>query len=118
MAKPKRRELWKISYGDEQFTLYNSDFTVGRLRQMGQWYGPLYAKFSTLVQLLIEGDANAWACAIWVAHHAAGLKCRRPQDLDFAISDVMQDPDAEDEDDEFESEDDDAGADPSTVDPQ
>lgn len=100
MAAKKNDELWRINYQDNEFTLHGSDLTVGVFRQMGQWYGPAYAKYSTFIGLLMEGDANAWACAIWIVHRAAGVKCRRPQELDFAVSDVMRGPDSEEDDED------------------
>jgi hypothetical protein len=104
----KDTDLWRIKYEDEDYLLARTDLTVGVLRQMKQWFGPAYGKYLSYVQLLIEGDADAWACAIWIVLRAAGKKSKTPQNLDFSVSEVMAGwgDEADDDDDE---DDDDSG---------
>jgi hypothetical protein len=106
VAKKRKDDLWNIHYGDDEFVLRGGDLTVGVFRQFSQWYGPAYGKYATFIALLVEGDADAWACAIWLVHRAAGVKCARPQNLDFAVSDVMMKQE-QDEDEFVEDEDED-----------
>ena len=85
--------LWKIrlpeSEGGHEYTLARSDIRVGVLRQFKQWFGPQYGKFLTFVQLLMEGDADAWCCALWLCQKNAGEKPKSPQFMDFSVGDVM-----------------------------
>ncbi|MBV9805213.1 MAG: hypothetical protein JO130_18590 [Solirubrobacterales bacterium] len=97
----KDTDLWRITYEGEKYTLARTDITVGVLRQMKSWFGPAYGKYLSFVQLLIEGDADAWACAIWIVLRASGRNIRTPQNLDFAVSEVMA---ADDDDDELDPE--------------
>ena len=83
--------LWKIKLATgEEYTLARSDITVNALRQFKQKFGPKYGKFLVFVQLLMEGDADAWCCAIWLCKKNAGEKPLKPMELmDFAVGDVM-----------------------------
>ena len=103
--------LWKIVLDDgKEYTLARSDITVGALRQFKAQFGPPYGKFLVFVQLLMEGDADAWCAAVWLCKKNAGEKPLKPMHLlDFAVGDVMlsgnedEDEDTDDEADPTES---------------
>lgn len=91
MADAEKVSYWKFRLTPDgpEYELQRSDLTMGVLRQFKQWFGPQYGKFLTFTQLLLEGDAEAWACAIWLVQRNAGEKPRNPQYMDFAIGDLM-----------------------------
>lgn len=92
--------LWKIKLDDgEEYTLARSDITVNALREFKKHFGPAYGKFLVFVQLLMEGDADAWCAAVWLCKKNAGEKPLKPMELmDFAVGDVMLSGNDEDED--------------------
>lgn len=91
MADAEKVSYWKfrLTPDGKEYELKRSDLTMGVLRQFKQWFGTPYGKFLTFTQLLLEGDAEAWACAIWLCQRNAGEKPRDPQYMDFAIGDLM-----------------------------
>lgn len=95
--------VWHITLPDtgKQYTLARSDIKVSDLRTFKQKFGPQYGKFLTFVQLLMEGDADAWCCALWLVQRNAGEKPKPPEFMDFAVGDVMLGS-AEDEDEDPE----------------
>lgn len=87
----KQVSYWRFKLAEDgpEYELKRSELTMGVLRQFKAWYGPPYGKFLTFTQLLLEGDAEAWGCAIWLCQRNAGEKPRNPQNMDYAIGDLM-----------------------------
>lgn len=81
--------LWQIRHGDTEYDLLPADLTVGRLRQMKQWFGSDYGKYLTFIQLVAQGDADACCCALWIVQTKAGEKPKEPRFMDFAISEFF-----------------------------
>lgn len=97
-------KLWQIEHKGDQYLLSQGDLTAGVLRQFKQWFGPSYGKYLIFVQLLMEGDVDAWACALWLVLRNAGVKPlpAHPANLDFSVAELMsasQDETADEEED-------------------
>ena len=106
-------QLWKIKVDGKEYELRTEDLTVGNLRHCKQWFGAAYGRYLPFIQMLIEGDCDAIACAVWMARRAAGERnVMEPSQMgDFVVSDfftVIQ------EDDEDESEPDPTEASPTS----
>jgi len=85
-----RSEYWKIKLpGGSEYTLHRDEITVGVLRGWKQKFGPQYGKFMTFTQLLLEGDADAWCCAVHLVQKNAGENPKPPEFMDFAVGEVM-----------------------------
>src|SRR5581483_8410853 len=93
---------WRINYKDRDYEFNaHRDLTLVRLRQCKHWFGPDYGKFLPFISLLGQGDADAWACAIWIARRKAGDKnIPEPANMDFPVGEIMADMVAVDDDDE------------------
>ena len=83
--------IWRIRLpdGGQEYELKSSDIKVSFLRQAKQWFGPAYGKYLPFVQMLMEGDGDAWCCAVWLCQKNAGEKPKPPQFMDFSVGDVM-----------------------------
>lgn len=84
------------------YELQRSDITVSALRQFKAKFGAQYGKFLTFTQLLLEGDADAWCCALWLVQKNNGEKPKPMEFMDFPVGDVMLS--AAEDDDESEDE--------------
>lgn len=83
-------QLWKLKVDGKDYTLSASDLTVGNLRHAKQWFGAPYGRYLPFIQMLIEGDCDAVACAIWMARRAAGERPPEPSAMgDFVVSDFF-----------------------------
>lgn len=96
--------LYRFTVGDQPYTLDRSELTTGVLRTFKQEFGPQYGKFLPFVQLLMEGDADAWSCAIWLAQRNAGEKPKPLRIIDVAVGDIMLSEPHDDEDEDGEDE--------------
>lgn len=79
--------IWKSRYKGVDYEVTTRDLTVSRLRQMKQWFGAEYGKYTPFITLLVEGDVDALACVVWIAQSKAGEKPQEPRNLDFSIED-------------------------------
>jgi hypothetical protein len=79
----------KFKFKDVEHEILTRDVTNQRLRQMKQWFGPEYGSFNGFPRLLIQLDADAWACALWIAQQLAGAKViEDPREMDFSMDDL------------------------------
>ena len=94
---------WEIAFKDKVYEFdAEREFTSRRLTQYKKWYGADYGRYNTMVVLLAQGDADAWACVIWTCLDNAGdPKPSNPTFLDFPVGELMNRaiPDKSDEDD-------------------
>lgn len=95
MAIPNADLFCKIPYKNgitgetREYSFGARDITVGRLRQMKAWYGPEYGAYLTFVQLFLQGDADAIACALWICLSKDGVN-KEPKYIDFEPYDIFQ----------------------------
>ena len=116
MAADNAYFRFKLEDG-RSYELQRSDITVRHLRMFKSKFGAPYGKFLTFTQLLLEGDADAWCCAMWLVQTNAGEKPKPMEVMDFPVGDVMLS--AAEEDDEGEDDEAaDAEADPTPAEPQ
>ena len=112
-----RQAYWKIKLPEgPEYTLHRDEITVSVLRQWKQQFGAQYGKFMTFTQLLLEGDADAWCCALWLVQKNAGEKPKAPQFMDFPVGEVMLGA-SEDEDEDGASTEDEQEAPPTPESP-
>ena len=104
MAADNAYFKFKLEDGRE-YELQRSEITVSALRQFKQWFGAAYGKFLTFTQLLLEGDADAWCCALWLVQKNNGEKPKDPRFMDFPVGDVMLSAAEDDGEDEESAED-------------
>ena len=78
----------KFKFKDVEHEITTRDVTNQRLRQMKQWFGPAYGSFNGFPRLLIELDADAWACALWIAQQINGGNVEDPRTMDFSMDDL------------------------------
>jgi hypothetical protein len=82
-----------------EYELDPSDLTVSRLRQMKHWFGKEYGAYLPFVQLLLQGDADAVACTMWIVRTKAGeSNVPEPRFMDFSVADFFVAPEGDDED--------------------
>lgn len=106
MARKKQAPRWEFTYNDKHYVLdVGRDLTMSRLLHIKQWY-PNLGTMNRMVVGLIEGDPEAWACAIWAARKSAGeTEVTEPKRMrDFSIWELMADEDLDDEDEENDDE--------------
>ncbi len=82
--------LCKIPYKGDVYELHPRDITVGRLRQMKQWYGREYGSYVSFVNMFLQGDADAVACALWLVLSKRGGNVPSPQNIDFAPFEIYK----------------------------
>lgn len=103
MARRKKAApRWEFDYGETHYTLdVGRDLTMGRLVQIKHWY-PNLGTMSNMVAGLVQGDPEAWACAIWAARKSAGeSEVTEPRRMkDFSVWDLMADDDLDEDEDE------------------
>lgn len=96
----------KFKFKDVEYEITTRDVTNQRLRQMKQWFGPAYGSFNGFPRLLIELDADAWACALWIAQQITGAtKIEDPRTMDFSMDDLellVEEPEESEESDPTE----------------
>lgn len=73
------RPLWKLKYQDPSWDeprTYTFDpqkeLTVGRLRQIKEWYGPEVGRYLAFIQAFAQGDPEAALAALWIVRTTAG----------------------------------------------
>lgn len=81
-------ELWRCQFNGDDYLLEDRDLTGGRLRQMKQWFGADYGAYIPFLGLLVRGDVDAVACALWIGDQKAGRTVVEPSRLDFNFGDV------------------------------
>lgn len=101
-VKKKKAPRWAFTYESNDYVIdVGRDLTFSRMRHIKQWF-PQLGSINQVVIGLVNGDPEAWACAIWAARKAAGeTDVPEPHRMkDFPIWDLMADDDVDGEDDE------------------
>ena len=90
MAEP----FWRIKYKGLPIRLEINDLSNQRMREMKVRFGPSYGIPSEFISLLLRGDMDAVACAIWIGQQKAGKEVEDPREMDFSLDDleVLEDP--------------------------
>jgi hypothetical protein len=78
----------KVQGNEYTFDL-EKELTVGRLRQIKQWFGPQLGRYGTFFRALADMDPEAMLCVYWVARLSAGEQnVPEPNQIkDFSIAD-------------------------------
>ena len=104
MPAGSEKPLIRLKVDGTTYALSADDITIGRLRQFKGWFGKDYGAYLPFIQMLVQGDADAVACAIWLARENAGVKPNKaPQFIDIPVSDIYKQ-DEEEEEDEADAE--------------
>lgn len=82
-------DLCIIPYQDAEYPLSPRDITVSALRYFKGRYGPEYGAYRPFLNLFLQGDADAIACAIHIVLKKNGIN-RPPEAIDFAPYDVFE----------------------------
>lgn len=103
-VKKKKAPRWQFTYNDKDYTLdVGRDFTFARMRQVKSWF-PQLGSVNQMVIGLVNGDPEAWACAVWCARKSAGeADVQEPNRMrDFNLWELMADEDIDEGDEEQE----------------
>lgn len=97
--------LLKFEYEGKRYEIESRDLTTGRLRQFKATFGKEYGAYLPFIQLLMQFDGDAVACAIWTGKQKAKEACPELRAIDFSPSDLItmqDDPEPEPEESEPE----------------
>lgn len=96
---PETPPRWKFTFQGTDYVFdVMRDLTASRVRQLKVWYGPEIGRVQPFIVAMIQGDPDAWACAIWCARKQAGeVNVPEPKDIDFSIWELMSSDQEEDE---------------------
>lgn len=86
--------FWRISYKGKPIRLSLADLSLQRLREMKGRFGQPYGIPSEYIALLLRGDMDAVACALWINQQKAGGEIEDPTTMDFTLDDFepLEDP--------------------------
>jgi hypothetical protein len=78
-----------IPFQGVDYPFHPRDITISQLRLMKQKYGPEYGAYASFVNLFLNGDADAIACAISMVLKKAGIK-RPPEAIDYSPVEIFE----------------------------
>ncbi len=87
------RVVWKLAFAGNQYEFDpQRQLTLGRLRQIKQWYGPDLGRYLSFLRAFSELDPDAVACAIWICRRDAGEEnVAEPNRMeDFSIGEALE----------------------------
>lgn len=77
--------FWRTTFRGTAIRISLADLTAQRLRQMKAWFGEAYGIPTEFISLLLRGEVDAMACALWIGLQKAGKPVDHPAELDFNI---------------------------------
>lgn len=89
-----KKPRFQFRFGGKTYTFdAMRDLTASNVRHFKGWFGPDLGRVNPFVVALVQGDPDAWACAIWAARKAAGeTNVPEPRNLpDFSVWELMAD---------------------------
>jgi hypothetical protein len=91
--------FWRIAYKGKPIRLSLNDLSLQRLREMKSRFGQPYGIPAEYIALLLRGDMDAVACALWINQQKAGGDVEDPTSMDFSLDDFepLEDPPPEPE---------------------
>jgi hypothetical protein len=84
------QEFFKTRFRDTPIRLSLTDLTSGRLREMKHMFGESYGIPTEFIGLLLRGEVDALACAVWIGQQKAGKPVDDPRELDFNLDEDFQ----------------------------
>lgn len=86
--------FWRIRFRGTPQSLTINDLSLQRLREMKARFGESYGIPTEYIGLLLRGDFDAIACALWINQQKAGGEVEDPATMDFSLADFekMEDP--------------------------
>jgi hypothetical protein len=87
-------DFWAVKYKSKPVRLNLGDLTVQRLREMKRRFGTEYGIPTEFISLLLRGDMDALACAVWIGQQKNGGEIEDPREMDFSLDDfeAIEDP--------------------------
>lgn len=79
--------FWATKYKDIPIRLDIGDLTLQRMREMKHLFGEAYGIPTEFINLLLRGDMDAMACAVWIGQQKAGVEVENPAEIDFSMND-------------------------------
>lgn len=86
--------FWQTRFRDAEIRLGINDLSNQRMREMKARFGAEYGIPTEFIGLLLRGDMDAIACAIWIGQQKAGGNVEDPSSMDFTLDDFepLEDP--------------------------
>jgi hypothetical protein len=82
-------KLCTIPYQGHDYELHPRDITVGKLRMFKDKYGKEYGSYISFVNLFLQGDADAVACALHIVLAKEG-KNKPPEFIEYSPFDIYE----------------------------
>ena len=82
--------FWRTRFRGTAIRISLADLTASRLRQMKAWFGSDYGIPNEFIALLLRGEVDAMACALWIGLQKAGKPVDHPMDLDFNLDEDFE----------------------------
>jgi len=77
--------FWSTKFRGTPLRISLADLTAQRLRQMKAWFGEAYGIPTEFISLLLRGEVDAMACAVWIGLQKAGKPVEHPAEIDFNL---------------------------------